>query len=435
MLIDGGRVGAPSTRVWVMIVAAIFGAWLVGLQIAAFCVSVQGPLGALADDYVATPHSPEVLWAGLGLAMVGLSNRRRIVALSAAAAIDAVFFVVRVGLGSTLAIGNGALIVLTGLAVVAWRRWSGTERTNAFGGIALGALLIVATKIGYSWLEITAVARPRVLDEYLMFADHALGQPSWLVGRFMNAAGPIAHGVVHLIYIELAVAAMVVALYQLRNVRTEGWPRHFVVRTFIVLGLIGPVIYILFPVVGPVYAFGADGQGFQLGNFWPHLMPPVDGSPAPLAFDHVTPRNCMPSMHTAWALAVFIHSRRGPRWLRWGGALWLVGTLTATLGFGYHYGVDLVAGAVLCLAVESALREPERGWDTSRVLLVGSGAVLLTSLLMCFRYLTVPMAHLPEVFGPLILGLLAVYAFCFYRVFFAGLPIASGSPDKLSADT
>ena len=63
-------------------------------------------------------------------------------------------------------------------------------------------------------------------------------------------------------------------------------------------------------------------------------------------------------MHTAWALAVFIHSRGGPYWLRLAGAFWLAGTVVATLGFGYHYGVDLLAGAVLCLTVRSALREP-----------------------------------------------------------------------------
>jgi hypothetical protein len=123
-------------------------------------------------------------------------------------------------------------------------------------------------------------------------------------------------------------------------------------------------------------------------------------------------------MHTAWATAVFIHSRRGPGWLRWGGAFWLFGTLTATLGFGYHYAVDLVVGAVLCLAVESMLRDPDRGWDRIRVALVGGGAVLLTALLLGFRYLAVPMAHLPFIFGPLMLALLAAYAFAFYAVFF-----------------
>jgi hypothetical protein len=138
------------------------------------------------------------------------------------------------------------------------------------------------------------------------------------------------------VYIELPVAAMVVAVYQLRSVRTVGWPRHFLVPTFLLLGLIGPVIYLLFPVVGPDIAFGSAGRGFQVGDYWPHALPPTDLSPRAVAFDDVTPRNCMPSMHTAWALAVFIHSRGGPHWLRSGGTFWLMCTIAATLGFGYH---------------------------------------------------------------------------------------------------
>jgi hypothetical protein len=190
------------------------------------------------------------------------------------------------------------------------------------------------------------------------------------------------------------------------------------VRTFLALGLIGPVIYFVFPVVGPLYAFGVDGEGFQVGNFWPHALPPIDLSPAAISFDTSTPRNCVPSMHTAWALAVFIHSRGGPRWLRWCGSLWLVGTLTATLGFGYHYGVDLVAGALLCLTVESALREPERGWHWSRIRLVAGGTTLLAALLLCFRYLAEHMAQLPLLFGPLVMGSLAIYVVAFYSTFF-----------------
>jgi len=213
-------------------------------------------------------------------------------------------------------------------------------------------------------------------------------------------------------------AAMVVALYQLRNVNRSGWPQHYLVRTFLVLGMVGPIIYMLFPVVGPVYAFGASGHGVQLGTSWPHALPPVDLSPAPLPFDSWTPRNCMPSLHTAWALGVFIHSRGGPRWLRWCGTFWLVGTLTATLGFGFHYGVDLVAGALLCLTVESALRDPERGWGWWRIQLVGGGATLLAVMMLAFRYLAEPMARWPLLFGPLILGALAVYVVAFYTTFF-----------------
>ena len=80
-----------------------------------------------------------------------------------------------------------------------------------------------------------------------------------------------------------------------------------------------------------------------------------------------------------------------------GGTFWLVCTLTATLGFGYHYGVDLVAGAVLCLTIESALRDPERGWGWFRVRLVGGGALVLAGLLFSYRYLAVPMADYPGV--------------------------------------
>jgi len=436
VFIDGrGGVRVPSTRVWIVAVAAIFGAFLIGLQIASFRLGFDGPLYSLLRDYVATPKAPEALWAGLGLAMVGLNNRHRVIALSVAAGIDVVFLAIRVLLGSQLAIGNGALIVLTGLAVVAMWRWTGAERTTALGGIALGALLILASKIGDSWLHVTAITRANVLDEYVMMADHALGQPSWVVGRVIDATRPIPYALLHLVYIELSVAAMVVAIYQLRNVRSGAWPRHFLVRTFIVLGITGPLLYVLFPVVGPVYAFGTQGDGFQVGNLFPHVMPPTSWLPRPIPFDHFTPRNCMPSMHTAWALAVFIHSRQGPRWLRWGGAFWLVGTLTATLGFGYHYGVDLVAGAVLCLAVESALRDPERGWDRTRVMLVGGGAALLAALLWSFRYLAVPMAHLPELFGPVIVALLAAYSLAFYVTFFARSRTVATSGVKLQVDT
>jgi hypothetical protein len=197
------------------------------------------------------------------------------------------------------------------------------------------------------------------------------------------------------------------------------WPKHYLVRTFLLIGLIGPIIYVIFPVVGPAFAFGADGHGFQIANYWPNVVPPVDYSPGWMAFDNFTPRNCMPSMHTAWALSVFIHSRRGPRWLRWGGVFWLTCTLVATLGFGYHYGVDLVAGAMLCLTVESALRDPERGWGWFRGRLVLGGSVALASLLLCYRYLAVQMAEYPEVFGAAILAVVAVMSIAFYRTWFA----------------
>lgn len=418
----------PSTRARVAIVVAMIAMLLVGFQIAASTAGFQGPLHSMVSDFVATPKSATVPWAGLGVAMVGLSNRWRVTALSVAAVLDVLFAAERLLRGGLFAFGNGPVIVLTALTVLVWRRFTGEQRTTAMRGIGFAILFILATKVGDTWLRITALVRPTVWDEYALLADHALAQPSWLLGRLVDAAGPVLSGVLHWVYIELPVAALVVAAYQLRNVTKAGWPRHFLIRTFLVLGLVGPVIYVSFPLVGPVFAFGAAGQGFQVGDYWPHILPPIAPSPGAIPFDDLIARNCMPSMHTAWALALFIHSRNAPRLLRWGATFWLAGTLAATLGFGYHYGVDLIAGAVLCMTVESALREPVRGGVGSRVWLVGTGSSFLAVMLLSFRYLAEPMARFPVLFGPLLVGALVVFSGAFYATFFGRAPFGIALP-------
>jgi hypothetical protein len=146
-----------------------------------------------------------------------------------------------------------------------------------------------------------------------------------------------------------------------------------------------------------------------------------------MRFDAVTPRNCMPSLHTAWVVAIFIHTRRTSRWLRAAGTFWTVVTIAATLGFGYHYGVDLVAGIVLSLTVEAALRDPERRWGWFRVRLVAVGAVTMLALFAAYRFLAVPMAEYPWLFGPVLLLIPAVAAVAFWATFFApvGSPAAA----------
>lgn len=407
------------------------------LQGVALWRGYEGPLESLYRDYLGTPKSMTVPWAGLVLALVGISARRRAVALGAAVLLDIGYASVRLLAGEPFTVGNGPVLVLTALALIAWFRWEGAERATALRAAALGALLILATKVGDVWLHITVDMRPEVLDQYVMLADHALGDPSWVMGRVLETLGPVPDAILHWVYIELPAAAIVVAVWQLRAVVGGGrWPSHYLVRTFLVLGLVGPLVYLLFPVVGPMFVYGVDGNGFQVGNYWPGVVPPLDRSPEALPFDSVSPRNCMPSMHTAWALALFLHTRRNadgslaPTWLRWGGMFWLLGTLAATLGFGYHYGVDLVAGAVLCLTVESALREPERGWGWFRVRLVGGGVLVLVTLLLGYRYLAVPMADYPVASGSIVLALLAAVAAGFHATWFArrraGIPIAAG---------
>ncbi len=414
---------------------------LIVLQLVASDNHFDGPLQSIWNDYFGTPKSMSMPWAGLALALVGLSWRRRFITLAIAVILDAAIAGVRLLLGGPLTFGNGAVIALTGLALVAWLGWEGRDKRDALHAAALGALLILATKVGDVWLHVTVMAGPRVLDRYVALSDRAFGEPSWLVARLLGALGPVVPAVLHWVYIELPVAAMVIAVWQLRGVASKDapWPSHYLVRTFLVLGIVGPIIYVLFPVVGPMFAFAPGGHGFQIGDYWPRHVPPLDHAPARMIFDTFTPRNCVPSMHAAWSTSIFLHSRRdndgspAPRWLRWAGALWVLATLVATLGFGYHYGSDLIAGVVLCLTLESVLRAPERGWDGIRIALVATGAALFTALLLSFRFLALWMAEHPAPAGIIVLALVAAYARAFYNTWFAASrsPIPAASDDAL----
>ncbi|MCQ8771659.1 phosphatase PAP2 family protein [Streptomyces telluris] len=385
--------------------------FLITLEIAArHYTGRPGPMTTQVREVIFAPK-PGPLYGGLALMMVALTWRQRFIAAGAAIGIDAVFVLVRWAIDAEVPeghfFGNGALWVMLGCAVIAVTRRTGRERIVLLQAVGLGLLLVAGRKTGDTWLLITAKTRHEVLDPYLATADHALGNPSWVAGRILEATGPIGTHVLDLVYAQLAVAAVVVALYQLRNVATERrFPRHHLVRTFLVIGLLGPAVYMVFPVVGPIFAYGPGTSGtggveWAVANLWPHT-PVSIATPHPVPYDAITPRNCMPSLHTAWATAIFIHSRKGPLILRFAGAFWLIATLSATLGFGYHYGVDLVAGVVFALTIEAALRSQVRGWDRAGIQLVAYGATVFAALLLTYRYLPVEMAEHPWVFGPLL---------------------------------
>ncbi|MFG3157796.1 phosphatase PAP2 family protein [Streptomyces sp. NPDC048219] len=377
--------------------------FLVALECAARHYGLPGPITHQAREVIFTPASGPLLYGGLALTMVVLTWRQRLLAFSVAVAVDVVFALVRWTAGADMEFGNGALWVILGVAVVAVTRRTGPERLLLLKGVGLGLLLVAGHKTGDTWLLITSKTRPTVLDQYVATADHALGNPSWLVGRIVEAGQPFSGHALHLVYGQLPLAAALVGLHQLRHVAAERrFPRHHLVRTFLVIGLLGPAVYMVFPVVGPVFAFGPEGGSWAAADLWPGTLPPVT-APHAFPFDAVTPRNCMPSLHTAWATTLFIHSRRGSRALRWAGTFWLVATLTATLGFGYHYGADLVAGVVFALTVEAAMRSLARGWDRPATLLVTHGTSVFVLLLVSYRFLPVEMAARPWLFGPLLL--------------------------------
>ncbi|WP_345651255.1 phosphatase PAP2 family protein [Streptomyces siamensis] len=403
---------------WTATGVAVIG-FLVALEIAARHYGLPGPITNQAQEVIFGPRSGPLLYGGLALMMVVLTWRQRLIALGTAIGIDAVFGLVRLVVDARPNFGNGALWVILGCAVIAVTRRTGRERVLLLKGVGLGLLLVAGHKTGDTWLLITSKTRPAVLDPYVATADHALGNPSWVVGRMVEATGPVGAHTLHIVYGQLPLAAAIFGLYQLRNVAVERrFPSHHLVRTFLVIGLLGPAIYMLFPVVGPVFAygtgaFGTGGQQWAIADLWPHTPPPI--ALHSISFDEITPRNCMPSLHTAWATSLFIHSRKGPRVLRYTGTFWLIATLTATLGFGYHYGADIIAGVVFALTIEAAMRAIARGWDRQATQLVAHGTAVFAALLISYRYLPSEMAEHPGVFGPVLLLAMASVVYGYVR--------------------
>ncbi|GAA0587756.1 phosphatase PAP2 family protein [Streptomyces crystallinus] len=392
---------------WAAVTAVTLG-FFVALEIVARHYGMPGPLTGQVPELLFAPKSGPLLYAGMALMMVVLTWRQRFVAAGVAVGIDAVFMSVRWAVDAKMAFGNGPLWVMVACAVIALVRRTGKERVLLLKGVGLGMLLVIGHKTGDTWLLITSKTRPDVLDQYVVTADHALGNPSWVAGQIVEASGPVGSHVLDFVYGQLPLAAALFALYQLRNVAAERrFPGHHLVRTFLAIGLLGPAIYMIFPVVGPVFtygggAFGTGGGHWALAQMWPDTVPSI-AAPRPFPYDEITPRNCMPSLHTAWATTIFIHSRKAPRIGRFAGTFWLVATLSATLGFGYHYGADLLAGVVFAVTVEAAMRAFDRGWDRSATLFIVYGATVFSGLLLSYRYLPVEMAGHPWVFGPLLL--------------------------------
>ena len=408
-----GRRVEFSGAMWALLVGVLV-AFAVTIEIIARINHIRGPLSLLATDLVGRPQIGEIKIAGLLLALVCLPSRLRLPVLGAAVGLELAWNLQRVLVGNPGTVGNGILFVLLGLVAFAAWRLHGAERASTLKAAGLGLLLIVMGRVGDVWLVLSSRANPTVFDEYVELADRALGSPSWAVGSIVSQHAWLTE-ILSKIYVYLPVAAAVIAYFQLRHSARDGFPRHHIIRTFLLIGMIGPVVYFLFPVVGPTYAFGHELADAGWQDVWPMQLP-IIGDPGALFYDQDIARNCMPSLHTAWAMCIFLHGWRGPLASKIFGTAWLIGTTGATLGFGFHYAIDVLAGAIFTLTLEAALTRPELGWSKHRVSVIAIGATTFTGMLVATRYLSVEMATSGAMGGLLLIGAVLVVAAAFLTI-------------------
>jgi hypothetical protein len=178
----------------------------------------------------------------------------------------------------------------------------------------------------------TIEALPHVYDSQVASLDAALGvQPSFMIGEIF-VRHPIVTSICEYCYAAVVFPAALVAAMEARIGRRMGLGA---LPTFLVIAGVGFPIYHLLPVVGPAPHFGS-------------------AFPFPTASAHLpAPRNCMPSLHTAWVLMAFLTTRDMPWQIRAVTAFAAAGTMITTLGAGEHYLTDLVVACPFVLLIRA----------------------------------------------------------------------------------
>ena len=224
-------------------------------------------------------------------------------------------------------------------------------------------------------LDLTVPLHAWTWDPIVLGLDAGFGQPSFVVGR-VAAGHPALLTLLGLVYLFLPVMIAAMLVLEQRQTRETRRTRETrperepgLLRAILLAAIVGYALYQVYPVVGPGPLFGAR---------FPYGIAGLAGPPQRLV-DVTTiedPRNCMPSLHVAWALLVYWHARALGRRARAAGAIWLVSTIFATLAMGQHYFVDLVVAVPFAALIDALAGTTPRKTSARRQLIATAGVLL-----------------------------------------------------------
>lgn len=281
--------------------------------------------------------SARALWGLVGAGLAGLALAGSGLAAEPWGLSTPVVVVSSFGLAGLIALGVDAV------------RADGQRRVSIARFAATSYVLTAFVVLSPYALDLTVAVDRSVLDPRIFVASSAFGfgsPPSQWMGQLF-ADWPWLGDLCQAVHSGLPLGLGVVAAVQLRSRELPAVPLGL---GFALVGAIGLVSYLYVPVVGPLPFFG---------DAWTRVEPtiPLGGFLSALTTDSLAPRNCMPSLHTAWGVLLAVHGYRlGRAWAAFG-ALFLLLTLMATLGIGAHYIVDLFAG-LCCAAWAYAIQSP-----------------------------------------------------------------------------
>jgi PAP2 superfamily len=241
-------------------------------------------------------------------------------------------------------LGLGGALVATGLRVSLAYRAVGPLRAEHLGAAFDALVPAWFFVVSVSLLGLASEVSSSVRDLDIQAIGGVLGGwPPILVAQLfarLPALGVLCTANYLLMPLELAV------------VHALAWRRHpsqapRLLAAFVLIPLVGFPLYLLLPMVGPREAWHC----LNAAASFPPLTPPDITAHPTLHPELSIPRNCMPSLHTAWTLAAVFEGRRVSRSVFVVTLIWFAGTELATLGLGEHWLVDLVVAVPFTCAV------------------------------------------------------------------------------------
>jgi hypothetical protein len=259
----------------------------------------------------------------------------------------------------------------------------------AYGGVAACILTFVLAFTAYSRKRVevlefamapplitlgTAVAgalvsrlRPVTLDYYLYSFDGSLGfQPGFAAGELLYST-PWLRVLCEGLYMNLPLALCFVYLLERWRSPEAGTAT---LKLYVSMAAIGVVSYVVFPAVGSAVAFGAN---------FPGNPPPLEAVPRSILGTVGEPRNCIPSLHTCWGMALWFCTLQQPRAIRVLIWTYIGPMLLCTLACG-HYLVDMIVAPPVFVACALLTHHKTQESKRTSAILIGFFVLWLLAL-------------------------------------------------------
>ena len=223
----------------------------------------------------------------------------------------------------------------------------GQSRERALWALAPATVLVFFILGSQHSLNMGSMLRPRTYDLYAFLFDGSLGfQPSFAMGKLF-LVHPWLYQFGAFTYTGITFAMAILYAIHLHYRQTFTWD---IIEVLFGAALIGYLFFTIFPVCGPRYGFPAYYPNVPIRYDQLHLV-----LPEMIAILPRFPRNGVPSLHMSWAILMWWSCRRLPRWTQLLGAVYVLITITDTLGVGEHYAFDLIVAFPFSLSMQALL--------------------------------------------------------------------------------